>query len=124
MPSNGWVGAVPSTFPPLSLPDRPGHTLHLHKPHCPHKLHTNIHRRRPPDHSALHLQNMCLHPDHPDGHPLQPPGHRKRLPLPETPRHQQLLPGQPRLRRPLRRLLRHDLQRQPADFRQVRKLKG
>ena len=68
------------------------------------------------DQSLLCVQDSDLPHDHPGGDLLQPVGDRQCVSLQEVEGHQQLLPGQPRLCRSLRRLLCHDLQRVPADF--------
>ena len=70
----------------------------------------------PSDQCVLHVQNCCLPNDHPGGDLLKPAGDRQRFPLQEAEGHQQLLPGQPCLRRPLCCMLRHDLQCVPADI--------
>ena len=72
-----------------------------------------------PIHLPLRLwgSSPCLH--HPGGDLLQPAGDRQCVPLQEAERHQQLLPGQPCLRRPLCCMLRHDLQCVAGAFWQV-----
>ena len=72
-----------------------------------------------PIHLPLRLwgSSPCLH--HPGGDLLQPAGDRQCVPLQEAERHQQLLPGQPCLRRPLCCMLRHDLQCVSGAFWQV-----
>ena len=89
---------------------------HHHRRHLPNHVRKPHRWRGPSDHLPLPLQNHSFYLHHPNGDPLQPPGDRQRLPLQEAQGYQQLLPRQPRLRRPLRGLLRHDLQRLPADL--------
>ena len=55
----------------------------------------------------------------PGGHLLQPPRHLLGGALPSPPRHQQLLPSQPRLRRPSCRLFCDDIQCDTRNFGQV-----